>query len=312
MIGMQIITSMNHRYKYFVYISLLFLAVVLYHTNFLKVPKAISLPAILASFIFLFLGFISGAVAWKKILEKSNYHVNLNECLAGTGLSIFGKYIPGKIWIVVGRAAYIAEKSDYSLGKLSAISLNAQFIDLWTGLIFGTIGVFFIGGFHIWGLLTLFMLLGLTVIIFSKVVHSAIESILHTVLRKDIKIPNLTIKSTVSVMPWFTMTWVFWSIGFYILVVSLTTNDVPWSVGLGFPLAGTLGVMALITPGGLGAREGVMVGYLTFAGIPVTEATTIAVASRLWFLLGEIFIFILGWALHKTSDRALYKAGYKT
>ena len=303
---------MNYRYKYFVYISLLFLAVVLYHTNFLEVPKIISLPAILVSFIFLFLGFIIGAVAWKKILKKFNYYVDLNECLAGTGLSIFGKYIPGKIWIVMGRAAYIAERSDYSLGKLSAISLNAQFIDLWIGLILGTIGIFFIGGFHVWGFLTLFMLLGLTAVIFSKVVHNATESILHTVLRKDIKIPNLTIKSTILAMPWFTMTWVFWSIGFYMFTTSLTAIDVPWSVGLGFPLAGTLGIMALIAPGGLGAREGVMIGYLIFAGIPAIEATTIAVVSRLWFLLGEIFIFILGWSLHKRSNRALDKTDCKT
>ena len=309
---MQIKTLMKHWYKYFVYLSLLFLAVALYYADYLKVPKLISFPAILASLVFLFLGFISGAVAWKKILEKSHYHVDLSECLAGTGLSIFGKYIPGKIWLIVGRAAYIAEKSDYSLGRLSTISLNAQFIDLWIGLFFGMIGLLLLGRFHLWGWLVLFVLLGLTAVIFSKLVYSAADRLVKILLKKDVKITNLTIKSTVSVMPWFTMTWVFWSIGFYILVVSLTANDVPWSVGLGFPLAGTLGVMALITPGGLGAREGVMVAYLTFAGIPVTEATTIAVASRLWFLLGEIFIFILGWALHKTSDRALYKAGCKT
>jgi len=302
---------MNYRYKYFVYISLLFLAVVLYHTNFLVVPKIISLPAILVSFIFLFLGFIIGAVAWKKILKKLNYHVDLNECLAGTGLSIFGKYIPGKIWIVMGRAAYIAERSDYSLGKLSAISLNAQFIDLWIGLILGTIGIFFIGGFHVWGFLTLFMLLGLTAVIFSKVVHNATERILHTVLRKDIKIPRLTIKATLAVIPWFVLSWFFWSLGFYALFLSLCSINVEWSIGLGFPLAGTLGIMALITPGGLVAREGVMVGFLNLAGIPVVEATTIAVASRLWFLAGEVFIFIVGLIVHRRSSNSLNEVGYE-
>ncbi len=300
---------MKHWYKYFVYLSLLFLAVALYYADYLKVPKLISFPAILASLFFLFLGFISGAVAWKKILEKSHYHVDLSECLAGTGLSIFGKYIPGKIWLIVGRAAYIAEKSDYSLGRLSTISLNAQFIDLWIGLFFGMIGLLLLGRFHIWSWLVLFVLLGLTAVIFSKLVYSAADRLVKILLKKDVKITNLTIKSTVSVMPWFTMTWVFWSIGFYILVVSLTTNDVPWSVALGFPLAGTLGVMALITPGGLGAREGVMVGYLTFAGIPVTEATTIAVASRLWFLAGEVFIFSVGWVAKKVPHKAIYKLG---
>lgn len=300
---------MKYWYKYFVYLSLLFLAVALYHADYLNVPRILSFPAILASFMFLFLGFISGAVAWKKILEKSDYHVDLSECIAGTGLSIFGKYVPGKIWIVVGRAAYIAEKSDYSLGRLSAISLNAQFIDLWIGLILGMIGLFLLGRSHLWSWLALFVLLGLTAVIFSNLVRSAADRLVKIVLRKDIMIPNLTIKSTLSVMPWFALTWVFWSMGFYVFVVSLTTIDVPWSGGLGFPLAGTLGIMAFITPGGLGAREGVMVGYLTLAGIPVTEATTVAVASRLWFLAGEVFIFTLGLVANKIPRKAIYKLG---
>jgi uncharacterized membrane protein YbhN (UPF0104 family) len=305
----EIKTLMKHWYKYFVYLSLLFLAVALYYADYLKVPKLISFPAILASLVFLFLGFISGAVAWKKILEKSHYHVDLSECLAGTGLSIFGKYIPGKIWLIVGRAAYIAEKSDYSLGRLSTISLNAQFIDLWIGLFFGMIGLLLLGRFHIWSWLVLFVLLGLTAVIFSKLVYSAADRLVKILLKKDVKITNLTIKSTVSVMPWFSVTWVFWSIGFYILVVSLTAIDVPWSCGFGFPLASTLGIMTLVTPGGLGTREGVMVGYLTLAGIPVTEATTMAVASRLWFLAGEVFIFSVGWVAKKVPHNAIYKLG---
>ena len=298
-------------HKYFVYISLLFLAVALYHANYLKVPKVISFPPLLASFPFLFMGFISCAVAWKEILKKSNCHVSLGECLAGTGLSIFGKYIPGKIWIIVGRAAYVAKRSYYSFGKLSAISLNAQFIDLWIGLILGTIGLFLLGRFHLWGWLILFVLLGLTAVIFSKAVHNISECILNTALRKDIKIPSLTIRSTLAVIPWFVMSWLFWSIGFYALVVSLCTINSPLSIGLVFPLAGTLGIMALITPGGLGTREGVMVGYFILLGIPLLEATTIAIASRLWFFVGEIFIFILGWVAHKKSNNALYKAGFE-
>ena len=95
--------------------------------------------------------------------------------------------------------------------------------------------------------------------------------------------------------------------GFYMLVTSLIKMDVPWGVGFGFPLAGTLGIMTFISPGGLGTREAVLVGYLTLAGIPVVEATTIAVASRLWFLGGEVFIFVLGWIAHKRLHKAIQK-----
>ena len=298
---------MNFWHKYFVYISLLFLTVALYNANYLKVPQIFSLPSLIDSFIFLFAGFIANTISWKYILKKSDYHINLKECLAGTGLSIFSKYIPGKIWMVMGRASYIAEKNQLPFGTLSAISLNAQFIALWLGLIFGVIGLFLLGGLHLWGWLILCLWVGLTVVIFSRQAHAKAERAIRIFLRKDITLPRLTVKSTLLVMPWFVAYWAFWSIGFYMLVASLIKMDVPWGVGFGFPLAGALGTMTFISPGGLGTREAVLVGYLTLAGIPVMEATTVAVASRLWFLGGEVFIFILGWITHKRLHKAVHK-----
>jgi hypothetical protein len=286
---------------------LVFLAVALYNANFLKVPKIFSISSLIASFIFLFAGFIINAITWQKVLKESNYSVDLSSCIAGVGLSIFGKYIPGKIWMVMGRAAYITETFHHSLGTLSAVSLNAQFIAIWFGLVFGVIGLFLLGGFHLWGWLILFLWVGLAVIIFSELAHEHAERAIKSLLRKDITLPRFTIKSTISVMPWFVSYWGFWSFGFYLLVTSLIKMDVPWGVGFGFPLAGTLGIMTLISPGGLGTREAVLVGYLNLAGIPVVDATTIAVASRLWFLGGEIFIFILGWISHKRLPEVIQK-----
>jgi len=298
---------MKSWYKYFVYISLVFLAVALYNANFLKVPKIFSISSLIASFIFLFAGFVINAITWQKVLSESNYSVDLSSCIAGVGLSIFGKYIPGKIWMVMGRAAYITEKFHHSLGTLSAVSLNAQFIAIWFGLVFGVIGLFLLGGLHLWGWLILFLWVGLAVVIFSELAHDHAERAIRSLLRKYITLPRFTIKSTISVMPWFVAYWVFWSFGFYLLVTSLIRMDVPWSVGFGFPLASTLGIMTLISPGGLGTREAVLVGYLTLAGIPVVDATTIAVASRLWFLGGEIFIFVLGLISHKRLPDVIQK-----
>jgi len=290
---------MRSWYKYLIYISLIFLGIALYKANYLRIPKITSPFAFIGSSIFLFTGFINITVSWKYILEKSNYNISLRECLAGTGLSIFGKYIPGKVWIIMGRAVYISEKRHYSLGKLSAISLNDQLITLWAGLVLGVIGLFFLNGLQRWGWVTLILLLCLGIFIFTNFFHGLGERIVKTFLGKQIRIPSLSIKSTLMIMPWFIMSWVFWSVGFYFLILSLGLSGFSWSIGLGFPLACTLGIMAVIAPGGLGAREGVLVGYLTLSNIPITEATTIALASRLWFLMGEIFIFVIGLAANK-------------
>lgn len=282
-----------------IYVSLVFLVVALYKANYLNVPKIFSVFNLSVSFLFLFAGFCLNAVVWQKVLEKSNYHIGLDKCLAGFGLSIFGKYIPGKIWMVMGRAAYITEKSDLSLGALSAVSLNMQFIAVWVGLVFGLIGIALLDGWHLWGWLILCLWIFFSIIVFSNFAYVKFVHLLKVILRKEITIPKLTLKPTLSVMPWFVAYWMCWAIGFYMLVASLIGTDVPWSVGFAFPLAATLGIITFISPAGLGTREAIMVGFLTLAGIPLVEATTVAVASRLWFLGGDIFIFLFGWVVHR-------------
>ncbi|MFO7972992.1 MAG: lysylphosphatidylglycerol synthase transmembrane domain-containing protein, partial [Desulfobacterales bacterium] len=274
----------------------------LYRTNYLKIPEVFSLSILILSFLFLFAGFLGNALSWERILRKSDVHVGFKACLSGIGLSIFGKYMPGKIWTIVGRAAYVAERNRESLGRLSAISLNAQFIALWVGMVLGAVGVFLLGGVRLWGWLITSLWLILSLLIFSDSAQRRGERLFERVFRKKLELPKLNFRSTLSLMPWFVLQWAFWSFGFYLLARSLHPASIPWSAGLGFPLAGSLGIMAVITPGGLGTREAVMAGYLALANFSLAEATTIAVASRLWFLVGEVFIFLVGWTAHKIRE----------
>ena len=65
-------------------------------------------------------------------------------------------------------------------------------------------------------------------------------------------------------------------------------------------------MLAIFAPGGLGAREGVLVAYLMLAGQTAADATTVAVVARLWFLVGELALFAIGWisdARIKAADK---------
>lgn len=87
--------------------------------------------------------------------------------------------------------------------------------------------------------------------------------------------------------------WALWSASYYFLIVSLTSDQVPLSTAFGFSLASTAGILALLTPGGLGVREGILAGLLLLAGIDKVDAVTISIAARGWFLIGEFFIFLM-------------------
>lgn len=298
------LSKVNNYFKYFIYLSLIFLAYALYKGNYLEIPRIYSYTYLIASTLLLFLSFVLDSYAFKKLLFKSGYDVPLSDCYAGTGLSIFGKYIPGKLWMIVGKAAYISKMNILSISNLSVLAFQTTLIMSWLGLVLGAIGLFILGGIYLWGWIILGLWVVLTVAVFTNVGHNTAEMLMKKILKKEYEIPRLSFRKTIEVLPWFILVWLVRSFGFYVLLMSLTTVELPLSSGLAFPLATTLGVLSFITPGGLGVREGVMVGYLTLAGLSVKEATTISITARMWTLLGEIFIFLLGLYADKVMNKA--------
>jgi len=266
-------------------------------------PVIFSFPDLFISIVLLFFAFIIQPVTWMTMLNKSKYFVPLNYCIAGQGLSVFGKYIPGKIWTVVGRSAYIAGKGKLPLSDLTVLSLKTELVHIWVGLTLGALGLFFIGWFKIWGWLISIIWFGLTVSIFSSTFNKGIMTLINKIVKKSILIPGLNFRQTISILPWFLFYWVVLAVSFYFFVSSITDSPkLEFYVGLGFPLAGTLGIMAVIFPGGLGIRETILVGFNNLAGFTIIESTTIAISARIWFILGELFIFILGYFISKNSS----------
>lgn len=281
-------------FNYLVYLSLICLVLALYKADYLCILHIYSYASLALSLCFLFTGFICNAACWQAILVSHDVPAAFSESTASVGLSVFGKYIPGKIWLIVGRAAYISQKGHGNLPYLSSLSVNAQLLMSWLGLMFGAAGLFLLKGLQVWGWLIVILWLGLTAVLFSRFFHAIAEYLVKKIFKKQVTIPHIRLREMLSVLPWFLLYWCLYSTGFYFFVASLTEQSVPLSAALGYPLAGTLGLFAVILPGGLGAREGVMTGYLVLAGLGLENAASIAIAARLWFMTGESFIFLTG------------------
>ena len=89
---------MKKYFNIFLYVSLVFLLVSLYRANYLKVPHIYSYGRLFISLALLFTGFVLEALCWKKALDHYGFTTTYRNAVTSTGLSIFGKYIPGKIW----------------------------------------------------------------------------------------------------------------------------------------------------------------------------------------------------------------------
>jgi uncharacterized membrane protein YbhN (UPF0104 family) len=217
--------------------------------------------------------------------------------LASVGVTIFAKYVPGKVWAVIGRAGYVGERTGYPLSRLSLSSLQAQLLMLWVGLPLGGL-TFAFASEPDWRRLALVSLAlwGLLSAVLASDAAGRILTWLQGRLRleTDAVRPVLSLRRLTGALPWFLPGWAAWCAGFALLVTALTGAPPEWSDGLAFVLATTLGVMAVIAPGGLGVREGLLVALLVMLGHTLEVATTLAVVARLWFLAGEALMFAAG------------------
>lgn len=285
-----------------VYISIAFLAYYLYRFDYIELGGIRpSYPRLVVSVIFLCLAFMADALAWWKTLSIHDVSVPAGIGVASHGLAIFTKYIPGKVWVILGRAAYVS-KHGFPLVKTSLVSIKAQIIAIWVGLILGLLPVLILQRFTKLNILSIVILFLATAFILSPALHNGILRLIYRLTKKKIEIPVINPGQLSRISLYYIMWWGFLMIGFFFMASSFLPG-VSLTVSFAFPLAATLGILAIVFPGGLGVREGILVGYLVFVGIPVKEATTICILARLWFVIGELFIFSTAFILDRKHQR---------
>ena len=168
--------------------SLLFLAYYLYQSDTLQWPHIYRYGWLMVSLLALFAGFIAQVFTWKAVVAQAGLAVDTGVCLSGTGMTVFAKYIPGKVMVIVGRAAYVAQKYGYRLETLSALSLTTQLITLWVGLTLGAVGLLLLDKPSTWQGLTIGLWLALTVSVFSPYVNVLLGKILRLFLKREVEV----------------------------------------------------------------------------------------------------------------------------
>ena len=271
--------------------SLVFAVYYLHEKSLLNLNSIVWGKDIYFSLIFLFAGFLASTLSWWYALKVHNINISVKSAITSHGLSVFAKYIPGKIWTVLGRASKISIETDVSVGVTSFISLKEQLVYLLTGIFVSIIPVYLTYGFSLFFVFVLLSGVGLALIIFNKIIHKLLIKILNKFLKKEIELPLLSIKEGLKLSLFNFILWFFWAGAFYFFGKSFDT-EFTFSLAFVFPVSVVYGVLAIILPGGIGVREGIISAYLSMSGLNLELATTISVVSRLWFFFGEVFIFL--------------------
>ena len=280
-----------------VYASLAFVLLYLYRFDYLAIPPVGSPVLLLPAVLLVPAALALEAMAWRTLLAAQSVEVSPAEAIAASGLSVLGKYIPGKVWLIVGRAAFVARRHATPIGEVSFVALSAQVLSLFVALAIGSVGLALVGRLQAFAPITLLLLAVFALVLFASGAHRAIERTLGARWPALAgRLPSVEPGLALRVLPPLVACWLLMMAGFHATVVAISgpSVGVPAAAAFGFPLAAALGMVAVFSPGGLGIREGVLATYLVACGVTIEWSTTIAVVSRLWFLAGELAFFGVG------------------
>ncbi len=299
--------KINFWFTVFFYASVLFFAVYLFRQKDLQVHVYRMDPLWLTlSVVLLWAGFFAATLSWRKALQVHDIHISVRMGVYSHGISVLGKYIPGKVWVIVGRA-FPVTGGGVAFHRATLASLKEQLLYLFLGLFISVVPVliYYPAGYVTLILVVSLLLLGL--VLFVPAVHRQASSLLGKVTGKELDLPLIDLKQSAGMGVYILFYWLLWTAGFWFFLISLA-GDIPWVQALAFPLSVCYGVMAIIFPGGIGIRESIMTGFLVLTGMDAETAVTISLLNRLWYITGELFIFFLalflGIGMKKKSRRS--------
>lgn len=248
-------------------------------------------PFIGSILIFSFSYFIQ-VWAWYLITLKLGIALSIRETLESWFYSQLGKYLPGKVWLLLGRF-YLYESKGKSKKLISTalyfemvtMVLAGGIIFLFSLFLFEEASLFFQGTQIGWGI---FLLLMAFLFIHPRILQKAMNWVLIQFKREGITL-SITYLDILWILSVCVLSWLIGGVGFYLFVDSIYPISPQYFLFLtgGLAISSTLGLIAVFTPAGLGVREGTLVYLLTYI-VPAPIAVILSIATRLWMTLVEI------------------------
>ncbi len=247
---------------------------------------------LIASAIFSVLWYLIQVWAWYLITIKLRIAVSLPETLMSWFYSQLGKYLPGKVWIFLGRYYFYDSKGKSRKALTAALyfetvtlMMGAGLVSLFSFLFFKQVKSFYLGTLSI-GLIPIFILA--FIFLHPKVLEKIFNQILR-LLRKEPVAITISYSEVLWILGVCVLSWVAGGIGFYFFVDGVFPICSRYFLFLTGALAisSTLGLLAIFAPSGLGVREATLVYLLSYV-MPPPVAVILSVLTRIWMTVIEI------------------------
>jgi hypothetical protein len=265
-----------------------------------QVDFDLSVPAVLGSLMVVLGSFAVLIEGWRRVVVAYGETLPFLRAARIWLLASLGKYVPGKVWAVVGAAA-LARQAGVQAAAAVAAALVLQALALSSGVLVvaGTASAGLRETIGVGGMLGVFMVGALAVTAALSLTWQPALNWLHRL--SPSRIPQLSIVPPhvmLAALGANLVAWVGYGIAFLLLAEGLAPGagmSLLQAVGI-FSSAYIVGFLVAVAPAGLGAREGVMVLMLTGL-VGARLAAALAIASRLLWTAAELAAaapFLLG------------------
>ncbi|MCK4301971.1 MAG: flippase-like domain-containing protein [candidate division Zixibacteria bacterium] len=269
-------------------------------------------PMLALSVVLHLLTFALFSKVWCLLIRAFGFDVPLRHGFKIAYIANLGRYIPGKFWPVIGMI-YLLKKIRIDMETAFASWGVATLLGLPPAFLVGFITFYFFPDMlsGIWGdnlgvgpLLAVIATFGASgFLVFAPDRTMALFNWVIGLLRRPPVQFKLSRKTAMQVYGGYFVCWVCYGLAFYTFVNGVMAEPgIPLAAGIGaFVTAYLIGYLFVFSPGGLGAREWVLIAVLTpFLG-PI--ASGLAVAARIWNLVVELIAFAIALAIKLDSRK---------
>ncbi len=244
------------------------------------------LPLVLSFIAFLLFYVLQGG-AWWLLLRGFALRSGPTRASATWGKSILARYVPGNVFMFLGRA-WMSRRQGLDLARVSAAMVYEQALGLSSALV--TVALLFPfwmrhGGITAWSLVAIPILVALM----HPRVFTPLAAWALRVLKREPLGAVLPFAAVLGLLCYYVVSWLVAGLAAWLLADSVTAigaRALPVIIA-GYAFAYVVGMAAFIFPSGLGVREAVLAAALA-ARLPGGVALAWAVLLRLWQTLVEL------------------------
>ena len=235
------------------------------------------------------LGWLMELGLWRAILSRLGGSLRYGMAARVWFLSNLTRYIPGNVWQFLSMVELAAGQGISRLATLTSVVLH-QVLSTAAGLALAAL-YFAWTGEGVWfaGLRPFLYALPLGLLLLQpRLLERGLNALLARLGRPPLRV-TLSWAQIWALLGGYALVWLVMGTGFAALVRALTPltwAQLPRLVAV-FAAAYVIGFLSLLTPSGLGVREGVMTLLLTTT-LPAGVAAVVAIAARLWMVVGEL------------------------